>query len=267
MSLSRRLARLEKQAANRPEAEEMPADEWAGRSLDRPADEVGELARATAAAFANLVGQYREFYKLSAKDAVERADEPCDVLLQRALTAPPDQIDWHDLDTIARTDPEAAQRRWVEIKEAARGEVRTGHRAAEAVTCYFATSWSRARFLAVRAELIDSLGPRNAAELLLIDQMATYQTRLWEWEERLTSYAAVAAVGSRVTRQRQGVADPPRMTDAEAMEQAAAMVERFQRQFLRALAAFHAQRRRTPVVVRRAGQVNLAHNQQVNMTG
>jgi hypothetical protein len=267
MSLSRRLARLENEAANRPEAIEMPTDEWAGRSLDRPSDQAEELARATAAAFANLVGQYREFYKLSAKDAVERADEPSAVLLQRALTAPPDQINWHDLDTIARADPEAAQRRWAEIKEAARGEVRTGHRAAEAVICYFGSCWSRARFLAVRAELIDSLGPRNAAELLLIDQMATSQTQLWTWQTTLTSYASLATLGIKPARPAGEGHETPRVTDAEAMEQAAAMVERFQRMFHRALAAFHAHRRQTRVVVRRAGQVNLAHNQQINMGG
>jgi hypothetical protein len=51
------------------------------------------------------------------------------------------------------------------------------------------------------------------------------------------------------------------------MEQAAAMVERFQRMFHRALAAFQAQRRQARVVVRRAGQVNLAHNQQINVAG
>jgi hypothetical protein len=51
------------------------------------------------------------------------------------------------------------------------------------------------------------------------------------------------------------------------MEQAAAMVERFQRMFHRALAAFQAQRRQGRVVVRRAGQVNVAQNQQINMSG
>jgi hypothetical protein len=35
----------------------------------------------------------------------------------------------------------------------------------------------------------------------------------------------------------------------------------------RGLAAFQAQRRQASVVVRRAGQVNLAHNQQINMSG
>ena len=141
----------------------------------------------------------------------------------------------------------------------------TGQRTAETVTCYLGTCWLRARFLGVRAELIESLEPRNAAELLLIDPMATYQTRLWEWLETLTSYAAVAALGSQEAIQRRGAPDPTRLIDAEAMEQSATMVERFQRLFLRTLTALQAQRRQARVVVRRAGQVNVAHNQQVNM--
>jgi hypothetical protein len=224
-----------------------------------------ELARATAAAFGALIGQYRECYKLSAQDAIARAEESSEVLLERAQTAPAAQIGWHDLDTIARRDSAAAERRWEEVKDAARGEMRTGQRTAETVTCYLGTCWLRARFLGVRAELIESLEPRNAAEWLLIDPMATYQTRLWEWQETLTSYAAVAALGSQEAIQRRGAPDPTRLTDAEAMEQSATMVERFQRLLLRTLTALQAQRRQARVVVRRAGQVNVAHNQQINM--
>jgi hypothetical protein len=234
--------------------------------LERPADEGRELARATAKAFAEFVEQYREHYKLSAQEAIARTEENVPHLMDRALNAPPEQVDWHDIDRIARSDPDAAQKRWDEIKEAARGELRTGQRAADTVNCYQSTAWSRARFQAVRTDLIDSLGPRTTAELLLIDQMATFQTQLWAWQTTLTNYAAVATLGSQDRLRERGVPGPPRMTDAEAMEQAAAMVERFQRMFHRALSAFQAHRRQAPVVVRRAGQVNLANNQQINMT-
>jgi hypothetical protein len=49
------------------------------------------------------------------------------------------------------------------------------------------------------------------------------------------------------------------------MEQAAAMVERFQGLFHKALAALQALRRQPSVVVHRAGQVNIAE-QQINLT-
>jgi hypothetical protein len=92
--------------------------------------------------------------------------------------------------------------------------------------------------------------------------MTAFQIQLWDWQATLKSYAMVATLGMRHKRAEQ---EPPRLTYAEAMEQAATMVERFQRMFHRALAAFQAQRRQTRVVVRRAGQVNLAHNQQINL--
>jgi hypothetical protein len=57
----------------------------------------------------------------------------------------------------------------------------------------------------------------------------------------------------------------PRVRDAEAVELAAAMVERFHRLYLRALKALQDRRRAgLPVVIRCAGQVNVAA-QQINV--
>jgi hypothetical protein len=118
----------------------------------------------------------------------------------------------------------------------------------------------------VRAELVESLRPRHAAELLLIDQMAVSQVQLWNWQATLAAYAEVAVPGGQGNPRRRDAPGPPRVSDAAALEQAAAMVERFQRLFHRALAALQAQRRQTSVVVRRAGQVNVGH-QQINVSG
>jgi hypothetical protein len=58
---------------------------------------------------------------------------------------------------------------------------------------------------------------------------------------------------------------PPRVSDAEAMDRAAAMADRFNRIFLRTLRALRDLRRyATPVVVQNAEQVNVA-GQQVNI--
>jgi hypothetical protein len=230
----------------------------------RPADEARELARATAAAFTEMVQLYRDHYQLSAQEAVARTGEDSPAGLDRAQNAAPDQVSWTDLDTLARHDPAAAVRRWEEVKEAARGELRTGERAGQTTEVGFQTCWSRARFLAVRAELIDAIRPRDGAELLLIDQMAVYQVQLWAWQTTLTAYTSVADLG-RPGRRADVRHEPPRLTDAEAMEQAAAMVERFQRLFLKALAALQALRRQPSVVVRHARQVNVAE-QQINVT-
>src|SRR5262249_8840434 len=256
---------LEKQGAGPSEATERPGGEWAAGALDRPADEGRELARATAAAFAEMVGFYREHYKLSAHEAIARAEGRSPAALERALHATPDQVRWLDLETIAGRDPGAAPRRWEEIKEAARGELRTGQRAAGTVEGWPGTCWGRARFLAVRNELVESLRPRDATELLLIDQMAVAQVQLWDWQQTLAAFAQVAVLGGKANPRR-NAPEPARVSDAAALEQAAAMVERFARLFQRALAALQGLRRQAPVVVRRAGQVNVGH-QQINLSG
>jgi hypothetical protein len=236
-----------------------------GPPVTRPADEARELAREAAAAFAEAVRTYREHFRLPAEEAVRRVAESDPAARERILNGPPDQVSWYDLDKLARADPDAAMRRWEEVKEAARGELRSGQRAGRTLEAGLGSCWGRAQFLAVRAELAESLRPRDAAELLLIDQMAVAQVQLWDWQQTLAAYAQVGVWGGK-TDPRRTAPEPPRLTDAAALEQAAAMVERFQRLFHRALAALQGLRRQAAVVVRRAGQVNLAH-QQVNVSG
>jgi hypothetical protein len=237
-----------------------------GPPVTRPADEARELAREAAAAFAGAVQTYREHFRLPAEEAVRRGAESDPAARERILHGPPDQVSWYDLDKLARADPEAAMRRWAEVKEAARGELRTGQRAARTVEGWPGTCWGRAQFLAARAELVESLRPRHAAELLLIDQMAVAQVQLWDWQQTLVAYAQVAVPGAKGDPRRGSAPGPPRVSDAAALEQAAAMVERFQRLFHRALSALQGLRRQAAVVVRRAGQVNVGH-QQINVSG
>jgi hypothetical protein len=61
-----------------------------------------------------------------------------------------------------------------------------------------------------------------------------------------------------------GPGELPRLSLAEALDQAEGMVERCHRLYLRTLGALQDLRRRPPVVVRRAGQVNIGA-QQVNL--
>ena len=74
-------------------------------------------------------------------------------------------------------------------------------------------------------------------------------------------YMQLASLG---VKREDGFGEPPRLSVAEAMDQAEAMVERCHRLYLRTLGALQGLRRRPPVVVRRAGQVNIA-GQQVNL--
>jgi hypothetical protein len=220
-----------------------------------------------ASAFAALVKSYAETFDVPQEEAAARAGELAPAGEERILHGPPDQVRWHDLNTLARRDPELARRRWVEIKQAARQELESGHRAAAALGCVVSGCWQMAQFLAVRNGLAEAWRPRNGLEWQLIDMMVLAQTLMRLWQENLV--ALTLLVG------RAGRPDPDwldqtlgrRLSEAERTEEAASMVERWHRLFLKTLEALQRQRRLAPtVVVRRAGQVNIA-GQQVNVAG
>jgi len=231
------------------------------------ADEAGVLAGELGKSFGRLVRQYEEHYSLPHEEAVRQASEPPADGCQRALTGPPDQVCWSDLHAIARTDPDRAAARWEEVKRAALDELRAGHLAAHSVEGITHQAWERAQFLALRAELADQWQPRSGVERQLIDTMAQAQSGYLYWLSNLTVRTRLESVtGDRRARE-EGRWGPPRQSDADALEQSAAMMERFHRIFLRSLRALCDMRRQGGrVVVKDGGQVNVAH-QQVNVAG
>src|SRR3954462_8328006 len=94
--------------------------------------------------------------------------------------------------------------------------------------------------------------------------MAQAQAAYLFWLGRMTEWATLEARYEEETRQA-GRWLPPRVRDAEARDQAAQMVDRFNKVFLRSLRALRDLRRyATPVIVQNAGQVNVAA-QQINV--
>jgi hypothetical protein len=234
------------------------------------ASEAGPLANEVAAAFGRLARSYREVYGQSPEEAraSTRANPGHPEYLERQLNGPPDQVEWYDLDELSRRDPALGLRRWEGVKQAAREEVATRFRAAAALEGPDSRCWDRARFLAVRAGLGDAWRARDAQEWALIDQLAQWQLLLWRSLETMNTYAALAAKGGkRSNKGSEGEYEPPRLSWAEAQERAAREAERLHRLYLRTLRALQDHRRmRSPVVVRRAGQVNIGQ-QQVNVAG
>jgi hypothetical protein len=224
------------------------------------------LASELAAAFGSMVSFYRKHYALSPEEARTRAATTPDHCTEHALSCEPSQLSWFDLNGLANTEPAKALARWEEVKEAARGELRSGHRAARAIEGCDSLCWKRARFLAIRAELTEAWRPRNAAEQHLIDQMAQWQDFVWSWQETMVAYHEIIQNGRSRKKDSDERLQPPRLSDAEALERATQMVERFQKLYLRSLTALRELRRLPPVVVRAAGQVNIGQ-QQVNVTG
>jgi hypothetical protein len=130
---------------------------------------------------------------------------------------------------------------------------------------YTSDAWQRARFLALREELAREWQPRNGVERQLIDQMAQAQTHMFFWQERLMVRASVEPLHEKLDMEERGSWNPPRVSEHQALEQAAAIVDRFNRMFLRTLRAL-CNLRKVPlaVVVQNAGQVKVG-GQQVNL--
>ena len=228
-------------------------------------DESGELAREIGEAFGQMVRHYERQYGLTHEEARERASAMPDGRLDVALGTPAEDLTWSDLGIIANDDPDAALARWQEVKRAALAELRDGHRAARALETAAGRCRDRAEFLALRDEVLESLGSHTPLERLLVDQLALWQTLLWRWQETVTFYTLLAGDGGRRVLRHDGPFESPRLADADALQRAERTVERLHRLYLRTLAALRARGRSPRVVVRRAGQVNVAR-QQVNLT-
>jgi hypothetical protein len=124
--------------------------------------------------------------------------------------------------------------------------------------------WDRVQFVVLREELAAQWHPSNGIEWSLIDTMAQSYTAQLHWMEQLTLYTGLEPHNDKEEIEVRGCWNRPRVTDAQAIEQAAAMVERFNRLYLRTLRALTDLRRRAAPVLIRAGQVNVGQ-QQVNM--
>jgi hypothetical protein len=229
-----------------------------------PPSDAREVAAELAASFGRLRESYLNCYTLTPQEATAEVTAGRPHRLAQVLEGPPEQVDWSHLEALAERDPVEALRRWEAIKEAARSELRTGHRAARALEPGGGSCWERAGFLAIRAELTEAWQPRNALEQQLLDQMAHLQTLLERWQQILVVRTRVSVM-PRPAGAGESHYQTPRLSDAEALAEAAGMVERLHRLYLRTLRALQDQRRlQPPVVVRRAAQVNVAH-QQINL--
>jgi hypothetical protein len=215
------------------------------READPMANEIQPLASQLAAAYRKRVSRYKCGLELSNSEAVAKAEEPSSLSrLWRVEDFPAEQVTWEALEELNRHSPERALQRWQEIKEAALEELRSGHAAGGVLQGDDPHPLRLARFLAIREELTEGLRPQNGVERQLIDTMAQALGGMFFWQEQL--YANAAAV----------LYEPA---------EPAAMVDRFNKMFLRTLRALQ-DLRKAPlaVVVQNAGQVNVGR-QQVNV--
>ena len=227
------------------------------------AAEVSVIAAEVAAAYGRVVQEYIELWKLTPEEAKQRTAELTKGdHEQEIMSKSPKTVSWFDFNQIS--NHELALQKWEEIKLAALKEVRTGHQAFQVMNDHSSNCWSRAKFLALRTELGEEWQPRNGIERQLIDTMAQAQTMYFIWLELLCCRVTLDAITQRKLKE-EGTWCAPRQKDSEAIEQAAAMADRFNRMFLRTLRALRDLRRYSPqIVVQNAEQVNIGQ-QQVNV--
>lgn len=225
--------------------------------------ETKALAMELAASHRRMVESFRAELGLSSEEAVNQLAESDATLDKRVLDGEPDQVTWYDLHALTTRDPESGIKRWEEIKETALSELQSGQRAAKTMEGSSISPWARAQFLAMREEFADGWEPRTGIERTLIDAMAQAHTGFLHWMERLTLLTAMEpGVNDNQSIRANRTWHPPRVSDSDAVEQAAAMVDRFNRLFVRSLRALRDLRRySTTVIVQQADQVNVAEHQ------
>jgi hypothetical protein len=196
-------------------------------------------------------------YTRSAVDALERlAREGPSVQVHIG----PEEVSWSDIATTWSHDEEAGRALWERVKQSARDELRSGKAGAMAIEGLHERPILRAEYLAVWAALADGLQPTNGTERLLIDAMAQALMMQRRWLVRMVQTDSLDVVRRGDGAYRDGYA-PPRLSEAEAVDRAAAMQDRFHRQFLRLLKTYRDQRRLFATLVVSGGQVNIAQQQ------
>jgi hypothetical protein len=136
--------------------------------------------------------------------------------------------------------------------------------------------------LAIIDALQEDLQPRGALEALTIQRIATtyelclrwqslaierQELEVWQGESTMQQEHARMNPAARERHRLEHGYLPPRLSQAEAIQEAALMADRFERAFLRLVREFRNQRRMFASLVVAGGQVNITEGpQQVNLT-
>ncbi len=187
-----------------------------------------------------------------------------------------DQVSWYALSRVMEAEPERGERLWQSIRDDAANELLRGVRSSRSVERFGAGPYDRARMVVIVKSLSASLAPRDGLEELLIHQMAcAYELHL-HWQECASARAQQDewegerdrrnAIRNMSDRQRERYESdhgwlPPRVSTAEAIDQAVMIADRYQRSFLRIMKAFRDNRRLFSSLIVAGGQVNIAEQQ------
>lgn len=188
--------------------------------------------------------------------------------LDDALAACPEDVTWNAMSRLEDADPGSFPVLWDRIKQFARDELESGHRAAS-VAVGNDSPITRARFLVLREKYIDEWQPRNVLESQMIDAICQAQTIREYWMRLATERSAVECEVERFTIETRGKRRDVTVDGSQSAKDAREEAERWDRVFIRAVRALRDLRRYTAAVIvnNQGGQVNVASEggQQVNV--
>lgn len=216
--------------------------------------EAAELARLTSTAYHRLVAYYRSEGGQTAADADVLARTP----LYATVDAPSQDVSWFALNTLLDSDPATAIAIWERVKRDAAGYVDQGYHVADALR--YDSPWQKAQFAVIRQGFYEEWQPRGGVERALLDNLAMAFCAQIYWAGEAQQRAATDPIDVDAKRRKDGYWTPPRVSQAEALQQAAEMADRWNRITIRTLRALRDLRRYT-VVVNGAQQVNIGGQQ------
>lgn len=223
-------------------------------------DEIVGLADLLARRYVQRVDTYIREWQKPLDEAAQLARAP--IAEPLALAAGDyKSITFAVLTSLLESNPVEAMRVWSEIKRLAAAEWESGHRSASTLGLDN-DPWQRAQFLMIRAGMIQEWQPAGAIELAMVDMLATAFFSWQTWCERVTMWEGF----SRPARRGDAPSDTPRQSEADALDQAVQMADRFNRLFLRTVRGLRDLRRYATVIVNSGGQVNIG-DRQVNVSG
>lgn len=266
-------------AQNAPEPVTSPAPR-----VEREHRDLAEL-RASRRELADAVTRQIAFYvEHFGKTPYEAARDAVTTLPYEPDARDPEQIGWWELHHALDADPDKGQALWAAIKDDAREELATGFRTARSVepSTLSGRPLDRAQYAVILETLREALRPRDGLEDLLVQQMAAAHEMHLRWLHRAVQRMDLEAWHgdsdrrhalermSPAQRERSQETEgwvPSRLSDAEALDQAALIADRYQRSFLRLLKAFRDTRRMIgAVIVGEGGTLNVTEGpQQVNV--
>jgi hypothetical protein len=234
-----------------------------------PEAEARSLANLLVTTYLQQVDAYRTELKISEAQAEAEVQKRLLDLVRSdgddyGQHIPPSAVDWLHLASLAERNPQLLVKCWQSINQTALDDLQNGFRAARAVATAGATPWEQAQFLALRASLVYDWQPRGGVEIALIDMMTQALTLQERWMLKLLAATRTQEEHARTIHSSRLTKEAPRLSEAQAVEQAAAMVDRFNRLFMRTLRQLRDLRRYTPAVtIQNADQVNIG-GQQIN---